>query len=228
LVRDKRWLGVIAGILFTLVLALGAWAQQAPENTPEHPEQMYVSDKLQVTVRTGPSTQNKVIAVVRTGQKVSVLERTPEGWARVRLADGREGWMIARYLMKDKPAMLKLAELDPRTKNLAKRLEELGAANAQLKRQLADATRRLNALRAQYNKLLKTASSAQELANAKAELEKKLAVMTKELKQLQQENEALKFASTLKWFLAGAGVLVVGWLIGLMSARRKRRYSSYM
>jgi SH3 domain protein len=40
------------------------------------------------------------------------------------------------------------------------------------------------------------------------------------------EVDSLKFSNNLQWFLAGAGVLILGWLIGLAMGKRKKRYSS--
>lgn len=45
-----------------------------------------------VNVRQGPSTDSKIIAVVKKGAKLTVLE-DKLGWLRVRLEDGKEGWV---------------------------------------------------------------------------------------------------------------------------------------
>lgn len=58
--------------------------------------------KMRVTatslnVRSGPGTQNAVVASVPKDGVVTVLEEQGE-WCRVRLSDGREGWAAAKYL----------------------------------------------------------------------------------------------------------------------------------
>lgn len=45
-----------------------------------------------VNVRQGPSTDSKIITVVKKGTKLTVLE-DKSGWLHVRLEDGTEGWV---------------------------------------------------------------------------------------------------------------------------------------
>ena len=48
------------------------------------------------------------------------------------------------------------------------------------------------------------------------------------LDRLTQENKELKSSEQIRWFLAGAVVLVGGWLIGLTMGRyQKKRRSFY-
>ncbi len=50
-----------------------------------------------VNVRQGPGTTYAVIAQVNKGTMVGVFE-TQSGWVRVRLQDGREGWISAQFV----------------------------------------------------------------------------------------------------------------------------------
>ena len=61
-------------------------------------ESLYVTDQLKLTLRSGPSTEHKILAVVESGQKVEMLE-PGEDWSKVRTANGKEGYVLARYLM---------------------------------------------------------------------------------------------------------------------------------
>ncbi|MGA7278512.1 MAG: hypothetical protein WBW79_11280, partial [Desulfocapsaceae bacterium] len=49
-----------------------------------------------------------------------------------------------------------------------------------------------------------------------------------QLSTVQQENEGLAKSQTLKWFLAGGGVLFLGWIIGLFSGRSRKKRSSLL
>jgi len=46
----------------------------------------------QANFRAGPGTSAKIVAVLRKGTRVEVLEER-DHWYRVKLADGREGWI---------------------------------------------------------------------------------------------------------------------------------------
>ena len=69
-------------------------------------ETMYVDgDLVPVTFRTGPGIIHSIIAELRSGQKVEVIERGEE-WAKVRLPNEREGWVIRRFITPNPPSTL--------------------------------------------------------------------------------------------------------------------------
>ena len=49
---------------------------------------------------------------------------------------------------------------------------------------------------------------------------------TAELERLRIENKGLRASKNLQWFLSGAGVVLVAWLIGFQMGRSKRRKQS--
>lgn len=187
---------------------------------------MYVTDQLQVTVRSGPSVENKVIHVVNSGDRIEVISEVQDGWVKVRADDGKEGWMIARYLQEEMPALLKIKKLDPQNKTLLARMEELSKENQDLKNSLGKAQGRVAELESAYAKLEKDASDVLALRNAHKKLQEEYAAHKERLDNVSTELESLRLGGNLKWFLAGAGVLLAGWLIGLAMGRRKRRSSS--
>lgn len=208
---------VLLGCLLALMVGTGS---------PQAQQKMYVTDKLQVTVRSGPSIENKVIYVARTGEVVTILEGpNREGWAKVRVA-GKEGWMMARYLQEKMPAALRLKVLDPQNKNLLQRLEELTRTKEELQQQLLQTRQKLEAVEDAYQRLQKEAAGTLKLKAEHAKLKKAYAEKSRRVQELTTEVESLRFGNNLKWFLAGAGVLVVGWLMGLAFGRRRRRSST--
>ena len=78
---------------------------------------MYVTDILKVTLRTGPSIDNKIIKLIESGQKVEVVEPGQE-WSLVRIFDGQEGWILNRYLIPNETNKLNLERLDAEHSNL--------------------------------------------------------------------------------------------------------------
>lgn len=227
---------------------------------------MWVVDNLQLTVRTGPSTENKIIALMNTGEWVEVLKETPEGWAKVRTPKGKEGWLLKRFLMKERPAVLRLAELSPQAKETAEKMEALHNENAELKakvadlealrqsleatkKQLASGDNRLETLITENSDLTRALEKVRNEAATSQERYAKLAADSGDIVKLQQQRnqlttelqqknqklaeqanelESLRFAGSLKWFLAGAGVLIIGWLMGLALHRRKKRFSNIL
>ena len=62
-------------------------------------ELRYVSDSFSITMRTGQGTEHKVIKSIRTGTKLDLLESSDNGYSKVRLENGTEGWVLSRFLL---------------------------------------------------------------------------------------------------------------------------------
>lgn len=86
--KDCTWVIII---VLSLILPLPARGIAAAKT-------MYVSDMLHASIRTGPSTENKIIAFAKSNRSVEVLEKS-EDWSLVRLSNGKEGWMLSRLLI---------------------------------------------------------------------------------------------------------------------------------
>lgn len=207
---------VIAVVIAGLLVAASAAAE----------ETLYVTDLIRITVRSGPSTGNKVIAMAETGDQMTLLASRAGGWSLVRLPDGKEGWALTRFLQKERPAKLRLAELDPANKDQARRLEQMHDENQSLGKNLSETEARLNELQARYDKLSADAADVVALKDRHQKLQSQFEQQSKQNTELVVENKSLKFSSNLKWFLAGAGVLIVGWLMGLALHRSKKRRGS--
>jgi SH3 domain protein len=70
----------------------------------------YVTDILRLGIHEAADTSDKAFDNLVSGTPVEVLERSTS-YARVRLADGREGWVRSTFLVTEKPAAARIAEL---------------------------------------------------------------------------------------------------------------------
>lgn len=100
----------MALVMATLPLA-GLAQEQAPA-----PQRRYVSDKLVLNVYAESDQSGGRVATIQTGDSVDELERSGN-MVRVRLDDGREGWVGANYLTSDAPAAVRLRELQQNQKS---------------------------------------------------------------------------------------------------------------
>lgn len=78
-------------------------------------------------------------------------------------------------------------------------------------------------LKAQNETLSVELSALQEYQNAESE---KLETCIAERNLAKAERRALEDTARVTWFLAGSGVLLMGWLLGRLSGRPKRRRST--
>jgi hypothetical protein len=91
-------------------VAQEATTTEVPAAATPVPQKRFVADKLVLNVYAEAEPGSARVATIQTGDAVEELERSGS-LVRVRLEDGREGWVGASYLVSDEPAILRLREL---------------------------------------------------------------------------------------------------------------------
>lgn len=190
---------------------------------------MYVSDILKLTLRTGPSIENKILAVIDSGQMMEIVEFGDE-WSQVQLPNGKEGWVLSRYLTSNETNNIKLQRLETKHKNLmiqaAELLEEnnrLKAENKKLSTEFEADQKQLVKVRTDYETLKTEAAEFLTLKTRYKRAASQLAEQTAKAQKLEEQLSRLGMNTYIKWFLAGSGVLIVGFIIGFSSKRQRRR-----
>jgi SH3 domain protein len=197
---------------------------------PAHAATMYITDEIPVMVRHEPAANRKIVAMPNTGTRVEVLENKEDGWSRVRLPDGKEGWTLTRYLTKGPSKQVIIDRLQSENKALRDKSKTLIDENPRLKTErtelqkaLSEQTKTAENLKQSYETLKRESSKFLALKASYEKASHDLAESTKRQAELEEEVKALRNNKILKWFLAGAAVLLVGMIIGYMSRRPKRR-----
>jgi len=205
------------------VLACVPWAAAWAGN-------LYVSDTaLEAVLRNGPRTGNQVVSMVPAGTRVSLVSEEDK-WAEVTLEDGRTGWMLKKYLSEEPPWRIAAEKLAAENKALQTQMaqmkrgkQDLSDETGRLKKDLETTQRELQSLRHEYETLKKGATEYLSLKSSFDQLTTDANQARERLTEVQQGYENLKFSTNIHWFLSGAGVLVFGWLLGLVMSRTKRR-----
>ncbi len=196
-------------------------------------ETLYISDFLRITMRTGPGIDHKIIEMIKSGQSVTVLEQGPE-WTKILLPTGKEGWVLNRFLTPKPPSGLLLKKLEEKHAELSLQITTLIDENKRLRNE----NQRLDAeLKTSSRNLKKVTDSYQKLKSGSAEyldVKSRYEMMVVQLDQqkkraqdIEKELESIRFHKNIRWFLSGAVVLIIGFLIGF-SARHQRRRSSLL
>jgi SH3 domain protein len=196
-------------------------------------ETMYVSDLAEITLRTGQGIDHKIIAMIKSGQKVEVLEPADQ-WTRIRLPSGKEGWVVSRFLTSKLPSRIELKKLKEKHEALLAladspytEISKLKDENQKLKAELAVNEKTLNALKTSYETLKSKSASLVKLQAGSKKSVARLSEQQKEVERLEEELSKLERRQYIHWFLSGAAVLFVGFLMGY-SAKRQRRKSSFL
>lgn len=194
-------------------------------------ETLYISDFLRITMRTGPGIDHKIIEMIKSGQSVTVLEQGPE-WTKILLPTGKEGWVLNRFLTPKPPSGLLLKKLEEKHAELSLQITTLIDENKRLRNE----NQRLDAeLKTSSRNLKKVTDSYQKLKSGSAEyldVKSRYEMMVVQLDQqkkraqdIEKELESIRFHKHIRWFLSGAVVLIIGFLIGFSSRRQRRRSS---
>jgi uncharacterized protein YgiM (DUF1202 family) len=123
-------------------------SQSSQATAPSIPQQRFVSDKLVLNVYAEPDQGSSRVATIQTGDALEELERMGN-MVRVRLEDGREGWVGASYLVNDPPAVVRLRELQRQAPSSAPRVDKaLVDEIAQLKKENTTLRGRVSELQA--------------------------------------------------------------------------------
>lgn len=200
-------------------------------------ETRYVSDQISITLRRGPGTQYRILRSVTTGTALEVIEEEGD-YLKVRTRDGLEGYVLKQYISAQLPRAQVIARLERELGQLRERQAEMtgqatewGQEKKALQQQLAESQRALSreqesraALERQYRVLQEGASNVVELMEERDRLQEENSRYGSDLERLRRENENLLRKAMIKWFLAGAGVLFGGWLLGKSSRTKKRPF----
>jgi SH3 domain protein len=199
-------------------------------------ETRYVSDRLEIQMRTGKGTQFKILRMLPSGTALEVLEVDQQnGYSRVRSPGGVEGWVLSRYLMKGKAARDRLAEaekklarLELENRKLSGSVDELQNAKGSIDQERGALSKENRKLSQELDTIRRTASSALAIDAENKDLKSKIVAYERQAQTLKQENEGLKDRTARDWFMVGAGVVILGMIIGLIIPRiRWRKKSSW-
>lgn len=108
----------------------------------------YVSDEISVTLRKGEGMAAEVDSLLKAGTRVELLENGSEGYARVKVSPGREGWVLAKYLTPELPAREQLESMSAKFAESQAAVAQLEAQLSELKEQNARGPNAQNAVQA--------------------------------------------------------------------------------
>jgi len=202
--------------------------------TSVHAQTRYVSDRLVVELRRGPSTEYLILRSLEAGTLVQVLEQDAgAGYSRVRVQDqGTEGFILTRFLIAEPIARDQLAAAERRLAAAKARAAELEQQVGSLTTELAGTKTDLTHTRSNHEQVSKeladlraAAANVVEIRDQNESLRQRLIQREREVEELTGANTRLGSQDKQSWFVVGAGVLLGGIVIGLIapSLRRKRR-----
>ena len=206
----------------------------------------YVSDRLIISVRDGEDQNAAVLGYLETAAPVEILEEKKD-FLKIRTEDGIEGWVRAQYIVSEKPKSLIIDNLKNEIEALNKEIhtiknEEDSASNTlsktnkmyqenieELKEEVninqkfaAKAKIDFIQLDEKYKNLLKNSKNTEGLIEEVERLRKLNAELNTEVKGLRKDRKNPLKSNKIQSFIAGAGVLILGFIIGGSAKKRKK------
>jgi SH3 domain protein len=135
-------------------------------------ETAYVTDMLRLGIHNAADTSDRPFDNLISGTPLEVLERAPN-YARVRTPGGQEGWVKSAYLVAEKPAQARVAEVEAEVERLRAELQVAQSAHDQaettadaLSRQVAASAGSDDAIRETLERLKRENTSYTEQLDA--------------------------------------------------------------
>jgi SH3 domain protein len=199
-------------------------------------EVKYVTDVFEVTVRSGTSTANSIVRLLPSGAAVTVLdsEQTSQ-YSFVETEDGLQGYVLSRYLVDSPVAKEILQDLRVKYEQQQSLLDEqrieIGQLKQSLQQEQTDSESLKTTLRASEEELSEVRDAAQNALNI-LEQNKRLQTVVDQLRKektvLSDTNAELSDSSQIDWFVRGAAVSLIAFIIGILVTKiRWRKQDSW-
>jgi len=207
----------------------------ASDNNPVSAK-MYITDVFEVTLRSGTSTSNEILMLLKSGQAVTLLEQdSVTQYSLVKAENGTQGYVLSRYLVDVPSATQRLASLQQAT---AAQEQENQSLKAEISILQTDLTNQLDN-NENLKKSLQVSEDDLERVSLAAEstldtieknrvMEATIAELQQQQSLLSDENAILKDSTRMDWFIRGGAVSLIAFLIGILITRiRWKKHESW-
>jgi len=202
-------------------------------------ETRYVTDQFEITLRTGSSVSNSILAMLRSGQAVTLIEEDAETkYSLVQTADGKKGYVLSRYLDKQPAGREQAARLKDISDKQRNQIEKL---NNELNQQrlakqhdeamIDELQSSLNRTEQELNDLQESTRDTVRILKQNESLQLRINDLDSRIKVLSDENASYKDRTAMDWFVRGAAVSLIAFLLGILVTRirwkKRDSWSSY-
>ena len=209
-----------------LVILFLSWVANA--------ETIYVTDDLELILRSGPSQKNKIVKMLPSSTPLTVLKRESNGYIKVQTPKGSKGYILSRHTKKNhtnswylKIATEKLEQLRTKYKQIETELETLKSEHTHKVSDNRSLGEQKDQISQELSELQQTATSAVQIKQQRDQLQERVVNAERELQQLKRDKQTLEDSANQTWFIYGGLLAFAGIFLGLLipkiSWRRKSR-----
>ena len=175
----------------------------------------YVTDILQLGLHVAEDTSDRPFRSLQSGTELDVLTRVPN-YALVQTADGEQGWVKSAYLVDEKPARLRVSEVETALEIMRDELE-----SAQMARQEAE------------QEATRLGLNIEARANSSEAVLDTLERLKTETEDYEQRLETYRGSIPLTWVVAALALALAGgffagvWALDALIRRRHGGFRVY-
>lgn len=184
----------------------------------------YVTDSIEIPLRSNPGYKYKILRMLRSGTTVKITEINEKGWAKlIYHYKGKdiEGWMPSIVLQNQPIAKFRLQNQIKKTAKIEKQYNQAELEKQTLQKRFEEVNAELKDTKKQSFKLAKKLENLQAISGDAIKLYDENQSMMQEIEKLNNENSIMKEqidqsedVVQRQWFLTGGGVLLLGLLLG--------------
>lgn len=228
-------------VLYILVFALLLIA--APATL--YADTRYVSDKLIITMRRGAGSDYMIIKTLKSGTSLEILKEKDK-YYKVKTIGGEEGWVLKQYITPDTPKPVIIAKLTRKIQSLNASIAKLNKEKSAIKNELTSEqgthktdskklernlnkandqifriNKKLKEITNEYKALVKDSGDVVKTVNERNKLRVDFKNLNAEMVSIKEKNKNLSNRNIVFWFLAGGLVLLVGWIAGQITKKKR-------
>ena len=192
-------------------------------------EETYITENLEIPVRSGESREHRIIRYLKAGTQIEVLQTFGSGYTKIKDKQGREGFILDRYLEKNPPAFLRalrlktlVAKQKETIRRLRKTVEKLTAQSEFSNQSLEEIKNQLATKESEFKEFLSTAGDSITIRTRLLTLETERQALISNNETLIAEKLAIGDDSSKAWFALGALTIAFGWFIGMLMPRMRK------
>ncbi len=187
-------------------------------------ETVYVSDSVDLTLRSGESNSHKIIKMLSSGTKLTLLDNNKAtNYSKVKTSGGLVGYLPTRFIQNKPTNSWYLTKANQELELLKSENEKMKASLAEIQQNdsgtatgNSDLINERDQLSNDLNDIRQTASNAIQLKQQRNELQERVVNVERELQQLKREKQALEDSTSQDWFLYGGILSFLGIFLGLL------------
>jgi len=229
------WISSIRqGLIALLTAVLITTAPQAVAQ-----ETQYISDMVLVPVRSGPSTEYRIVnRGLPSGTALLVYDQSDDGeWTEIETRGGTRGWISTQYLQKEPPAgllindlRLELEQVRGERDRLVSQLNQSSTEVTEADETIVDLTTTLESTQAELTEVKRVSAAVLDLDLMNQQLMAELESERSEADLLRLENVRLRERIANNQILDGALAVLLGVILALVAPRlwpKKKRQDGW-